>query len=372
MPVCHPCCKQSRRMNGNSWSKGSLLERLAAKRQVGAKDAVARVFDVFGELQRARKILILPSDRVGGLFLGASVYKAVRQQYESSSISLFSDVRMAAVARYIPFVDEVIAGDLRQPTWRNAFSGTIDQLRREQFDLALCLGTDCSFRLAQVCGASGARLRVGFKRDDNTFCPFNIELVRTASDTYEVERYEGLLRLLGIPGGDEVRWKISEEKAQQVRDRYLDGEFSGGQVVAVDLGKGERHGLSSRQMEDIVGRAIERRGRAVVFFSLAEKKQVNYLKKTYGNRILAFDQQDLAGVAALLEGCRALISCNTDLLHLAISLHIPAVGIIDDNPRRWISTRNPLVKVVGTKDMRALRIAEVVSALEAALNEESS
>jgi ADP-heptose:LPS heptosyltransferase len=359
-------------MNSTSWTKGSLLERLAVKRLTGAGDTQSKVFDVFGELQQVRKILILHSDRVGGLFLGAPVYKAVRQKYESSSISLFSDQRMAGVARYIPFVDEVIAGDLRQPTWRNAFSGTIDRLRREQFDLALCLGTDCSFRLAQVCGASGARLRVGFKRDDNAVQPFNIELVRTSSDTYEVDQYVGLLRLLGIPGGDEVRWTISEEKAQQVRDRYLDGEFAGRQVVAVDLGKGERHGLSSRQMEDVVGRVIERGGRAVIFFSLAEKKQVNYLERAYGNRILAFDQQDLAGVAALLEGCRALISCNTDLLHLAISLHIPAVGIIDDNPRRWISTRNPLVKVVATRDMRALRIAEVVEALEAALNEESA
>jgi len=351
-----------------------LLERLAVKRLAGGVGGgkTPKAFDVFGELQRVRKILILPSDRVGGLFLGAGVYKAVRQHYETSSISLFSDQRMAAVARYIPFVDEVISGDLRQPAWRNAFTGVIDRLRREQFDLALCLGTDCSFRLAQVCGASGARLRVGFKRDDGAVQPFNIELVSTSKDTYEVDQYEGLLRLLGIPNGDEVRWTISEEKAQQIRDRYLDGEFGGRQVVAVDLGKGERHGMSSRQMEDIVGRVIERRGRAVIFFSLAEKKQVNYLKGTYGNRILAFDQQDLAGVAALLEGCRALISCNTDLLHLAISLHIPAVGIIDDNPRRWISTRDPLTKVVSTRDMRVLRITDVVQALEAALKEETS
>ena len=357
-------------MNSASWIKGSLLERLAMKRLAGAVNSPTKAFDVFGELQRVRKILILPSDRVGGLFLGAPVYKAVRQKYEDSSITLFSDQRMATVARYIPFVDEIISGDLRQPTWRNAFSGTVDRLRREQFDLALCLGTDCSFRLAQVCGASGARLRVGFKRDDSRPQPFNIELLCTSSDTYEVDQYEGLLKLLGIPGGAEIRWAISVEKAQQVRDRYLDREFAGRQVVAVDLGKGERHGMSNRQMEDVVGRVIERRGRAVVFFSLAEKKQVNYLKRTYGNRILAFDQQDLAGVAALLEGCRALISCNTDLLHLAISLQIPAVGIIDDNPRRWISTRNRLVKVVATRDMRGLRIAEVVEALEAALNEE--
>ena len=358
-------------MNSSSWSKGTLFERLAARRRVRSVDAPTKAFDVFGELHRVRKILILPSDRVGGLFLGAPVYKAVRQRYEDASIYLFSDERMAAVARYIPFVNEVITGDLRQPTWRNAFAGTADRLRRQQFDLALCLGTDCSFRLAQICGASGARLRVGFKRDDERSQPFNIEVVCRTTGSYEGDQYKGLLRLLGIPGGDEVRWTISHEKAQQVRDRYLDGEFAGRKVVAVDLGKGERYGMSSRQMEDIVGRVIERRGRAVVFFSLAEKKQVNYLKRTYGNRIVAFDQQDLAGVAALLEGCRALISCNTDLLHLAISLHIPAVGI-DDNPKRWISPRNPLVKVVEARDMRALRIAEVVQALEAALTDEAS
>ena len=107
--------------------------------------------------------------------------------------------------------------------------------------------------------------------------------------------------------------------------------------------------------------------RAVLFFSLAERKQVNYLKKTYGNRVLPFEQNDLSGVAALLEGCRALISCNTDVLHLAISLHLPCVAIFDEDAHRWVSDRNELVEVVQDRDIRAVSITQVVQGLDRAL-----
>jgi ADP-heptose:LPS heptosyltransferase len=140
--------------------------------------------------------------------------------------------------------------------------------------------------------------------------------------------------------------------------------------VGVDLSGGEGQGLDRRQLEDIVGRIIERGARALLFFSLAERTQVDYLKKTFGNRVVLFEQQDLAGAAALLEGCRALISCNTDLLHLAVSLHVPVVALFAENPQRWLAPNNRLAKVVQVQQIQAVSITPVVQALEQALREE--
>ena len=348
-----------------AWVKGSVAERLLVKWRRSAPAATEPIA-IFDELKQARKVLIVPNDRVGGLFIGAPIYKAIRHHYPDTEIHLLSDAPKAVLAGQIPFIDEVVSGDLRQPVWRNTFNDITRRLRLEQFDIALCLGPDCSFRLALICGASGARLRVGFRRQGIE--PFNVEIVRRSTQVYEGDQYLIMLRLLGLEGCGEVKWAISQEHAQHVRSRYLDGEFSHGNVVAVDLSRGEGRGMSGRQMDDIVGRVIERGARAVLFFSLAEKKQVNYLKKTYGSRILAFEQDDLASVAAILEGCRALISCNTDLLHLAISLLIPAVGIFEEDSQRWISPHNQLVKVVQARDIRAANITQVVRALERALN----
>ncbi|MFH1571412.1 MAG: glycosyltransferase family 9 protein [Gemmatimonadota bacterium] len=350
-----------------SWFRGSLLERATVVWR-GPRSQIGEPIDVFGELGRARKLLVMPNDRVGGLFLGAPAYKALRHHYPSAAIELLADEGKADLARQIPFVDGVVTGDLSRPVWSAPFQQLSDALRQRQYDLAFCLGPDCSFRLARLCGLCGARLRIGFRRQGSS--GFNLEIVRTHTDVYEGQQYLTMLRLLGMQDHGQVHWRISADKAQHIRSRYLDRDFASGSVVGIDLSAGEGRGLSGRQFDDIVGRVIEHGARAVLFFTLAERKQVTYLKKTYGNRILAFEQDDLAGVAALMEGCRALISCNTDLLHLAISLQIPAVGIFHEDPRRWISPDNQRVKVVEARDVRAVSISQVVQALDLTLRPE--
>ena len=57
--------------------RGRLWERLALVLRRPQNESAESV-DVFGELRRARKILVVPSDRVGGLFMAAPVYKALR------------------------------------------------------------------------------------------------------------------------------------------------------------------------------------------------------------------------------------------------------------------------------------------------------
>ena len=351
-------------MNG-SWMNGTVPERLSMKWRKSLQ-APSEPLAIFEELKQARKVLIAPNDRVGGLFIGAPIYKAIRHHYPETEVHLLVNSPKAVLAAQIPFVDEVVSGDFGQPIWHSSYDEIGLRLREQAFDLAVCLGPDCSFRLALLCGASGAKLRVGFRREGIE--PFNVEIVRRSTEVYEGEQYLTMLRLLGLEGCGDVKWAISEEHAHHVRSRYLDGEFSHGNVVAVDLSRGEGQGMSGRQMDDIVGRVIERGARAVLFFSLAEKKKVNYLKKTYGSRILAFELDDLPSVGAILEGCRALISCNTDLLHMAISLLIPTVGIFDEDPERWISPHNQLVEIVRARDIRAANITQVVRALERALN----
>jgi ADP-heptose:LPS heptosyltransferase len=124
--------------------------------------------------------------------------------------------------------------------------------------------------------------------------------------------------------------------------------------------------MSRRQVDNMVGGLIHGGARAILFFTLAERKRVDYFKSTYGNRILAFDLQDLSGAAALLGGCRALVSCNTDILHLSIYLRVPVVAIFDEDARRWISPRNDRVVVVQAKNVRAVGISQILEALDQA------
>jgi len=109
-----------------------------------------------------------------------------------------------------------------------------------------------------------------------------------------------------------------------------------------------------------------------LFFSLAEKKTVNYLKETYGNRVILFEQNDLLASAALLESCQALIACNTDLLHLAISLQVPVVAIFAEKSARWVETGNPAVGIVEVQDPRAATVGQIIEGLDICITGKAS
>lgn len=346
-----------------AWLKGSPWERAARWWQRGEPQST-QAFDVFKELEGAARVLVVPNDRVGGLVIGAPVCRAVRQRYPRARISLLVDEVKFSIARQLPFADEVVSCPLRRSVGSPEMQGVRRQLQEEHFDLAICLGADCSYRLAWLCGACGARMRLGFSRPGMR--PFNIEVVPRSGDTYEGDQYLGLLRLIGLEELAETRWAVEAERAAQARSRYLDEEHSRN-AIGVDLSGGEDRGLSQRQLDELVGRVIERGARPVLFFTPVEQRQLNFLHKSHGNRVLPYLQDDLAGSAALLANCRALVACNTELLHLARAMQVPVVGIFSEDPRRWVHPDAGWVKVIQTADLRAVGIPQIARLLEEAL-----
>ena len=345
------------------WLNGSLWQQKMLKWAL-LINAEKEMRDVFSELKKAERILVIPSDRPGGFFLGIPVYKGLRQSYPEAEISIVCEEHQAKLARKIPFADDVIIPVFDGgPFWNSPIRRLTRSLRSRRFDLAICLGSDCSFRLCKVCGQSGARLRVGFSRPGPGGW-YNVEIVCGEGNSYEGRQYEVLLKLLRLDWDGNPCWSVPEDRAWEMRCRYFFGEFASATVVGIDLSSREGKGMSRPQVEDIVRSLMEAGRRAILFFTLAERKQVDYFRSIFGNRILAIDMQDLYEVAALLDGCRAVISCNTDLLHLSISLEIPAVAIFDEDPNRWINPGNDRVEVVQTKEIGEVKTSEILKALD--------
>ncbi len=346
-----------------TWLNGTLRERISRWWEREQAQPSAAV-DIFKELGEAGRILVVPNDRVGGVVIGAPVCRAVRQRYPRARICLLVDEAKAAIAGQLPYADEVIGAPLERPVGSRELTAARHRLQENNFDLALCLGADCSYRLAWLCGGSGARMRLGFSRPGMK--PFNLEVVPRTGSTYEGEQYLGLLALIGLEGLSEPRWAVEAERAAQARSRYLEEESSRN-AIGVDLSGGEDRGLSRRQLDELVGRVIERGARPVLFFTPAEQRQLNFLHKSHGNRVLPYLQDDLAGSAALLANCRALVACNTELLHLAGAMQVPVVGIFSEDPRRWVHPHSGWVKTIQSADLRSVGIPQIARLLEEAL-----
>lgn len=349
-------------MTLSSSYRGSLGDRIALRWSAGGQGPSV-AFDVFAELKTAQKILVVPSDREGGLLLAAPVYSILRRAYPQAHIALLVDQSKSALASYISLVDTVVGGDLSSSLWSKKFKSLCAQLNAERYDVLFCLGHDCSFRLASVCAKSGARLRVGFSREG--IDPFNIEVQPPRDSRYEVDAYCGMLELLAIDCQVDWQWSLPADKAAQMRARY--GDDGGVPSVGIDISAGAGQKLSRRQIDAVVGSLIDRGMRPLFFFSLAERKEVRYLRETYGNRCAFMDEEDLLAAGGLLQSCKAFVACNTDLLHLAIALRVPTVAILGDDPQRWIGPDQRHVQAVQSPAIRSLNTARVLEALESLL-----
>jgi ADP-heptose:LPS heptosyltransferase len=348
-----------------SWVRGAIWERAWARWLKPCAHASEQL-DIFRCLQQAHRILIVPNDRVGGLFMAGPVYKLLRETYADAELHLLVDTERASLAAQIPFADKVLSAELDRPVWSRQFRQSQKMLAAAEFDLAFCLGGDCSYRLAYLCTHSGARARVGFSRPGVE--PHTIEIATSNAARHESEQYLRMLQMLGIQGDSVVRWSLDAAKAEQMRKRYLTDEAAS-RTVALDLSRGEGRGLTARQVDEIIGRIVERGARALLFFSAAERKQVSALVTSYSARVVPFELADLATAALLLPACQTLIACNTDLLHMAMALQIPVVGLFDEEPQRWVQYGNELIKVIHVDDLRTVSVARVGRSLDEALSE---
>ncbi|MCZ6631860.1 MAG: hypothetical protein O7G87_00515 [bacterium] len=311
------------------------------------------VFSLVDALEAPTQILIVPDSRSGGLFLGASQFWAIRNRYPEARLCLLVHTHKEYIAREIPFIDEVIVyEDFLLPVG-GRLREALRQLREKRFDLAFCFSDETSFCPAYLCYKSGSRIRIGFQRKDFPF--FNIRIVPRPEPCYELQRLSLLLRTLGIPQVKErVSWSISEEGAQKIQNRFLVGRKKHERFVALDVSSslGDRPG--PKQLQAIAEFIVTQSNtRVLVFFDYAQRKIAQQIKEALSQDALLFQTDDLPKIVALLEACELLISCNSDLFHLAVAMGLSVTGFFDSHDMdRWVPPTQKGVQVFESETVK--------------------
>ena len=296
-------------------------------------------------LDNPRNILIIPDLRAGGLFLGASKFKAIKNRYPRAEVSLLTEARREYIARQMPFIDDVILCSEFVLPIGTKLRELVRRLRRREFDLVFCFGDPDCLLPAYLCYRSGGKLRVGFHYDDVPF--FNFRIVPGRDSCYEAERLSLMLQALNIAEGEGgLGWSVPQEGAKKILDRYLGDRRNPERLVGIDVSSGIGSPLTFRQWVNIV-RAVDKACRAIIFFDFDQRHVANRLKEMLGPRALLFQTDDLPRTVALMEACEGFIAGNTDLFHLSVAKWLPTLGIVPkkDVPR-WVPANRTCVKVV--------------------------
>lgn len=344
-----------------TWFHKSILHPLALQIATPRKTAEASpAFSVADALRDPRRILLIPDNQPGGIFIGASKFWAIRQRYPEATLDLLAHRSKEYIVRELPFVDETILYDNFVLPVGSRRRDVVDRLTKREYDLAFCFSNVDDFCPAYYCYKSGARVRIGFQSGDTAF--FNIRIVPKTEATYESDRLSLLLEILGIPESNEgVSWSVSEEGGRRIRDRYLVGSRTGERLVGLDVSTALGETPSTRQFLAIA-RAVAARPdtRVLIFFNYEERKEANQIKEALGPKALMFQNEDLPRLVVLLEACDGIIAGNTDIFHLAVAMGRSVTGIFSaEQVPRWAPGNKPGVRIVDLDRLKPQSAAEL-------------
>jgi ADP-heptose:LPS heptosyltransferase len=348
-------------VNVPGWFQRTVLHPLAlqiASPRNASENAPS--FSVAEALRDPKRILLIPDNQPGGIFIGASKFWAIRERYPDATLDLLAHGKKEFIAKELPFIDQTILYENFVLPFGPRRREVIDRLTSREYDLAFCFSHSDDFCPAYYCYKSGAQVRIGFQSGEIAF--FNIRIVPRADATYEPDRLSLLLDILGIPESKEgVSWSVSREGARKIRDRYLVGSREGERLVGLDVSTALGETPTSRQFLNIAKAVTDLPNtRVLIFFNYNERKEANHLKEALGPKALMFQNEDLPRLVVLLEACDEIIAGNTDIFHLAVSMGRPVRGVFSkDQMPRWAPPEKPGVEILDLEALRTHSVSEI-------------
>jgi len=252
-----------------------------------------------------------------------------------------------------------VIGEISPDTisWSGNFKSLVDKVKSLDIDLAFNFNLHPDVPHAYLVYLSGAALRVGMYREGYPKA-YNVEIIPSENVIYETERYNSMILALGITTVDEqMDWILSKRSTEDIRKELRRLGVKGNEkLVAIDCTSGVgKSSVPTSLVSGLAGELATRFGAKPIVFtdpdsSLADEE---------------LDTVTLTHAAGLLANCRALITTNTALYHLAVALGIPCIAIFEgQDSRRWIlENYKPLEKITVDR-LEDVSVEEITGAVE--------
>lgn len=337
-------------------------ERLLGRRGPGAALS-------FGEsLEHTRDILLVGARDLVDLLAIVPAARALRRRFRLARVHVVATPRCAEVLAGRPEISGVVPWPER-PILSREFLEAVQALRRHACDVAVAtdLGEERRGRL--LAALSGAKLRVGVHPDAKDPA-LNLVVTAPPITGYRPARGLEFLSFLGIPREDLVPgWEVSDVDRQyaarllELRRRGREGWFLG-----VDPGRG-LGGVrpSSEKLAWLVDRLAKMRGAVPILLTGGlDDPAVADFKKYLKTPPLEVALRGLRDVYSFACCCDLFLSGNTELLHFAVSLRLPALSILaPDEAERWVPPDAPWRKALRFKPGERVREGEFLRLADA-------
>lgn len=301
-----------------------------------------------------KRILIVKLSAIGDVLMATPVAKALRKAYPESYIAWVVERKSADVIVGNPYLDEVLIWDriktksyLRDSISNlSGFRELRSQLKARKFDV--CVDTQGLMRSAIVSMASGAPRRIGFAdAGENASILYTEKYDPGDGLLVAQQRNLDLLKPLGIVSSDtEMCMPISNSDREFASGFFENNNLKGRRVFAFLPATTwvNKHWTVEgwSRLAEIV--AEKYNAVPLIFGSKADIPLADSICSGASADIkIAAGQTTLKQAGALMELCDMVVGVDTGLLHMAVALNRPSIGLFGASVWRCFLKRDNFI-----------------------------
>ncbi len=295
----------------------------------------------------AKFLIIRQHNQLGDLLAGVSVFRAIKEKYPQSHITLIvSPFNYPGMVKN-KFLDRVFVFDKKK--WYNLFYLLrFKNLIKEKYDVVIVPVTvSVSFTSNLIARFSNAQIRIGpqsldgKKNDSAFFFDRRIDIDwRKHPDSNVSERSLDIVRPFGITTTNytsEITFDDEDIDAANkfIRDFRKDGSNL---LIGLHVGAGKPQNRWSLHKYAVLINQLKDNYNADLYLtgSSGDKEEINFVKKSIQFNIPAFINRKIPEVAALISLSDLFISNDTGIMHVAGTTNTPQISIFGPtNPLNW-------------------------------------
>lgn len=284
------------------------------------------------------RILIVKLSAIGDVLMATPVAKALREAFPHSYIAWAVERKSADVILGNPYLDEVHV--IERPKGEGfprdglRYAASLMRLRRElgarRFDVSFDL--QGLLRSGLVSWLSGAKCRIGFAdADEGSVRFYHKTYMPESPDLNAQQRNLNLLKAIGVNSTDTaMHMPLTEEDRTFAAAFFAEAGLDGGRTVALCPATtwANKHWVTERWSE-VADILADRYGaKSVVMGSKANSDLAETIARgSHAEPVLSVGRTTLKQAGAIMERCDAVIGVDTGLLHMAVALDRPTVGL---------------------------------------------
>jgi lipopolysaccharide heptosyltransferase II len=285
-----------------------------------------------------QKILLVRNDRFGEFLLNIPAFRALKESYPDSEITVVVDPYLKQLAETIKNIDKIICWENKKHPFFEVFSFS-RKLKKEKFDLCIILNPTKEFNIISF--LAGIPQRIGYKRKWPFLLTKTIEDKKDKALMHEVE-YN--LQLVKLVSAETENKSLQLDVPKHLADKTLKekGLEKNEPFIAIHPFTSDRvkqwpHDKFRRLIQNITK---EFGGKVIIIGGKEEKEQSSKIVKGIDGVINLTGETSLVELASVLKRAKLLISCDSGPVHLAAAVDTSIVvlfrkDILAKTAKRW-------------------------------------